>query len=246
MLERSSRLELRARTLAQYSVAASPVAEQHTSTLLERAWTHREESVYPTLFGRMEHQMSRLTHELFASLGSHEVEPRWLRHGVLVAPPNANRASWLYVTSGLSNPNDARHRSPGRSGIGCEFVLETRERADWAIWRLQHVLAFEHLLAAGRFPGKPLLTLYDRLPLRAPIEPESRSSLTWLLVVPSPTGRRRFRLESGWVHLLHLVGITDGEASYARREGGGALVELLEDAGAYPVTNPGRVPVVNG
>ena len=220
------------------------MAEQHTSTLLERAWTHREESVYPTLFGRLERPMARLTHDLFASLGANDVEARWLHHGVLVSPPNANRASWLYVTSGLSNPNDANHRSPGRSGIGFEFVFETRERADWAIWRLQHVLAFEHLLAAGRFPGKTLLTLYDRLPLRAPIVPESTSSLTWMIVVPPPRGRRRFRLESGWVHLMHLVGITESEASYARHEGGDALVELLEDAGGYPVTNPARVSVV--
>jgi len=188
--------------------------------------------------------MAPLSNELFSTLGAHDVDPKWLRHGVLVSPPNGNRKSWLYVTSGLSNPGEAQRRSPGRSGIGFEFVFETRERADWAIWRLQHVLAFEHLLAAGRFPGKPLLTLYDRLPLRAPIDPESKSALDWLFVCPPPSGRRRFRLESGWVQLLHLVGITDAEATYARREGGGALIELLEDAGGYPVTNPMRVSVV--
>jgi suppressor of fused protein SUFU len=219
------------------------VSEQHSPGLLERTWSHREERVYPTLFGRLEHDMMRLSNELFETLGAHEVDPKWLSHGVLVSPPNGNRKSWLYVTSGLSNPGQAPRRAPGRSGIGFEFVLETRERADWAIWRLQHVLAFEHLLAAGRFPGKPLLTLYDRLPLRAPIVPGSSSALEWLMVCAPPSGRRRFRLESGWVHLLHLIGITDTEASYARREGGGALVELLEDAGGYPVTNPARVSV---
>lgn len=215
-----------------------------SSSLLERASTHREERVYPSLFGDLEEAISPLSEELFSTLGANDIDPRWLNHGVLVSPPNGHRSSWLYVTSGLSDPWDTDRHNPGRSGIGFEFVLETRERADWAIWRLQHVLAFEQLLAAGRFPGKHLLTLYDRLPLRAPIVPESTSALDWLLVCPAPARRRRFRLESGWVHLLHLVGITDAEASYARREGGDALVELLEDAGGYPVTNPMRVSVV--
>ena len=43
------------------------------------------------------------------------------------------------------------------SGFGCEFVLETTEQGEWAILRLQHLMAFQILLEHGRYPAVILL-----------------------------------------------------------------------------------------
>jgi len=49
-----------------------------------------------------------------------------------------------------------------------------------------------------------------------------------------------FKLESGAVELIALVGLTDDEAQYSRENDGEMLVELLARAGAFPVTDPAR------
>jgi hypothetical protein len=209
------------------------------STLLERAWYEREEVIYANMFGPLEPSIAPLSVELFQDIfGQSDVDPRWLHTGVMVAPPTAERASWLYVSSGLSNAWNSE-TPQAMSGLGREFVLETEERAEWAILRLQHVAAFELLLAAGRYPNQVSLQQFDRLPLRGPIAFVGESPITHLLVVPSPT-IPRFSLESGEVELLSVVGITDDEAGYARFRGGDALLLELQRATTYPVTDPSR------
>ena len=100
-------------------------------------------------------------------------------------------------------------------------------------------MAFQILLAHGRYPGRELLDLYDRVPLRGSITPES-SSLTYIMVAPPIGYRSSFELESGHVAFLALVGITDAEAQFARDTDGATLLERLKDCGAFPITDPKR------
>jgi hypothetical protein len=72
---------------------------------LEGAWSLREEQIYPSLFGPVSRGMFPLTQEfLERRFGQADIDPRWLFLGVFEFAPALNRPSWLYVTSGYSNP----------------------------------------------------------------------------------------------------------------------------------------------
>lgn len=74
-------------------------------SFLERVWAHREEVLYPEFFGPLAPSIAPLSGELFHEMFKQEsVDPRWLHVGVMTAPPTAQRTTWIYVTSGLSNP----------------------------------------------------------------------------------------------------------------------------------------------
>ncbi len=73
---------------------------------VEEIWGIREEEIYPKLFGPVSRGIFPLTHELFSRFGGAEVDPRWLFLGVFEFAPTPERASWLYVTSGYSNPSE--------------------------------------------------------------------------------------------------------------------------------------------
>lgn len=213
----------------------------------ERSWAVREEEVYPRLFGPHEPQIAVLTPDLFLSTFKQDsFDPRWLHSGVFEVAPTHGRSSWLYVSSGLSNAweDDAPDPS-GPSGLGMEFVLQTPEREEWAVDRLAHVIAFQILLSCGKYQGREMLDLHDRIPLRASISAEP-SDLTWLTVGPADGLPPSFQLPSGSVDLLAVVGVTEHEATYGRQHGGGDLIEMLRQKTNYPVTDWRRKSVVGG
>jgi hypothetical protein len=217
---------------------------QAGGSLLDRAWADREEAAYPALFGDLGPGIYPLESSLFTeAFRQTSVDPRWLHYGVFRSPPSATRPHWAFVTSGLSNPWEA-DVSNTVSGLGHELVLEAPVGPDWLLWRVQHVLAFQILLAHGRYPGREPLGPYDRLPLRGPLDPGGRSELTYLMVCPPVDSRRSIRLVSGAVELYSLVGITEAEAAFARDEGGERLESLLREVGAFPVTAPDRQGVL--
>lgn len=211
----------------------------------EAAWAVREEEVYPSLFGSHDSTIAVLTAHLFQNTFKQEsVDPRWLHSGVFEVPPNSSRASWLYVSSGLSNAwEDGSPDPTGPSGLGMEFVLQTPRREEWAIDRLAHVVAFQSLISGGKYPGRGLLDLYDRIPLRCPISGEP-SELTWLTVGPPDGLPTSFQLPTGSVDILTIVGITETEAAHARAHGGDKLLEILRSGGAFPVTDAKRASLV--
>ncbi len=116
-------------------------------------------------------------------------------------------------------------------------------RAHWALVtllrRVQHVLAFQILLADGRYPGRAVLAPYDRLPLRGPFAPGG-CDLTDLIVCPPAEERRYTTLESGELAMYSLVAISEAEAAFARAHGGDRLEAHLRDADAFPVCDPWR------
>jgi hypothetical protein len=211
----------------------------------EAAWADREEGVYPRLFGPDPRGIFALSHTIFLEMFKQSsFDPRWLHYGVFEFQPTPTRPSWLYVTSGMSNAwEDDEPHPDGPSGFGCEFVLETTEQGEWAILRLQHLMAFQILLAHERYPGREMVAPYDRVPLRASITPEP-SELRWLILAPPVSFDSRFTLATGWVDLYEVFGASEAEAAYAREHGGDKLVELLSPSGAFPVTDPRRKSAV--
>jgi hypothetical protein len=213
---------------------------------LEEVWRRREEEVYPALFGSERRGIFVLSQEVFARFGASNVDPRWLFYGVLEFAPTAARASWVYVTSGCSNPwlqDPGDYDLDGESGSGIEFLLQTTERGDWAIQTLQNMLTFDLLLAAGRFAGREALGPGDRIPLRSPID--GRASLIRNLVVVEAEGvEASFALPSGRVGLAGFTGATDAEIDLAKAETSHALIERLRGAGYHPVIDPHRKSLV--
>lgn len=209
----------------------------------QEAWKAREEQVFPRLFGPSTGGLYRLDARVFEGFGQAAPDPRWLSHGVLKFAPTPARPTWIYATSGLSAAwNDDVPNPEGWSGHACEMVLETTQDGRWAVTLLQRVLAFQILLTWNFVDGKSPLSAGDRIPLRHPID-GAQSLLTWCLITPPHGYQAGFKLPSGRARLLHITGITEAEAQFARQNGDEELLRLITPAG-YPVTDPTRMSVV--
>jgi hypothetical protein len=203
-------------------------------TLLEKAWEEREQYIYKTLFGDIGDGIYVLSFDLFKNqFGCENVDPRWLHYGVFKSPPNGSRKTWIYVSSGMSNPWEAEEKEE-YSGLGTELILETENDESWAIPLVQSLVAFNILLSAGKYGDKPLLEHWSRIP--QPIEP----NITHLVLGLPLYHPETIELCSGKVDLLQVVGITKAEFDYAKEFGSPAICNLLTEHGVYPVTNPNR------
>lgn len=211
---------------------------------LEEVWRQREEDVYPRLFGPVSRGIFPLEHDDFAIFGVGDPDPRWLHHGVIEFAPTEARKSWLYVTSGYSNPwhvDPADYAPEGNSGSGVEFILETDRKGDWAIVHLRRMLVLELLLASGRIGNGPL-GLYDRIPLKEPIDWVDGHAVRNLMTVKSAWPD--FSLPSGGVMFVQLIGLTDAEIDFAKKTGAPELLKKLDVAGVMPVIVPDRACVL--
>lgn len=212
---------------------------------LEGVWEHREELIYPQLFGPTSRGIFVLDRELFTNtFNQQEIDPRWLHFGVLEFGPSV-QGTYRYVTSGSSNPWDvepADYPEQEFSGFGTELVFETRQSADWPIVVLQRLLAFNILLIHGRYGESKPLDYWHRVPLGGSIT--GTSAIRHLLIAPPIDYPSQFSLASGKVDLLHVVGITEQERDYAKAHGSEALLQLLKERDAFPATDPDRACVV--
>ena len=211
---------------------------------LEEVWRLREEEIYPKLFGPVGRGIFPLTQELFGNrFGQRDIDPRWLCLGVFEFPPTADRNSWIYVTSGYSNPWEVEPEAydpAGESGSGLEFTFAVSEQGDWAIETLQAMLAFDLLLGAGRFPGREQLSLHDRIPLHGPVNGKPDCAIRNLVLVQREDGLQHLSLPSGQVILVGFTGVTTSELDFAKSNGSIALIDRLREAGYHPITNPNR------
>lgn len=208
----------------------------------ETVWSDREDRAYRALFGDLGQGVYTAGASVFARYGK-QPHPGWLNHGVFACPPSAQRPSWLYVTSGLSNPwnLDQPGRDPsGFAGLGFELVVETTEPVDWAVPLLHNLMAYELLVAVGTYQDADLLEYGNRVPLGGSITPHFESAIRWLLVEPPKHYPASFELAAGRVDLFHLVGATDAEVELARQTDQDVLVALLEKGGAFPRTDAAR------
>ena len=215
-------------------------------SLLERVWAQREVDVYPALFGDLGPGVYPIPIDVFTDMFRQSPDPRWLHIGVFASPPNKQRDHTLYISTGFSNPWDADvvADASAPSGLGVEYVFASRVAGEWAIKLMHRILAYDLLLSHDRYPGQEPLNVGHRIPLRAPIVPGTDSVLTRVLVGATATLPSGFRLDSGTVRFLQLIGITDDEATLAREQGDEALVRVLRQHGAYDVTDPRRPSLV--
>ena len=108
---------------------------------------------------------------------------------------------------------------------------------------MRRMVAFQLLLAAGRYPGKGLLAVWDRVPLRSPIDGKT-SQLTWFLLAPATDFAGVQQLPSGQFQFIQFVGITEKEAEYARAKGSPELFRMLLEQKAAPVTDATRPSIL--
>ena len=215
---------------------------------LEAVWEQREEKVYPEAFGQMARGIFTLSADLFSDVFSQaELDPRWLQHGVLEFGPSPTRNTWLYVTSGTSNPweqEPCEYDRDAYSGIGTELVLQAPAQSDWAVGSLLRLLAYNILLAHGRFGDVEPLDHGARVPLGGPINGDPGSCIQFVVVAEPRNFPPSFQLDSGRVDLLQLVGISVAERDLAKTEGHAALIARLSERGVFPLTDPSRRSVV--
>lgn len=216
---------------------------------LEKVWEHREEVIYPALFGKPARGIMPMQQEVFNAFGEVKVDPNWLKHGVMEFGPTDTRKTWVYVTSGYSNPWDtapADYDPNGESGAGVEFLMVTEKPGDWAAMRLQSVLAMDMLLSSGQLGDGDPLAFYDRLPGQFAVNGSDRSLLSVLMLCPPdpdaglPEG---FDLPSGKAMFVAVTAITEAERAYADQFGHEPLVDKLRGVGAWPLIQPDRPSV---
>ena len=216
---------------------------------MEEVWAYREETLYPQLFGDKRSGIYVLDFDVFSSLGAEDIDPAWLHLGVFEFEPTPARNSWLYVTSGGSTPwgtEPDEYDPEDYSWLGSELVIEVHSQPEdqWTIKLLRRVLAFNVLLAHGRFgEDKPLLDYGDRIPMGDVIRAKGAVGLRNIVLAEPKHYPATAQLASGKFDFLHVVGITDSEKDWAKAHSSEALVRLLEVHGGFPVTDPGRKAV---
>ena len=218
------------------------MSDQAFREWFETLWTDREDRVYRSLFGDLGAGVFTAGEKVYERF-SKEPHPGWLNHGVFACPPHEERDSWIYVTSGLSNPwnLDKPGKDPsGFAGLGFELVVETTKEADWAVPLLHNLMAYELLVAVGTYEGAELLEYGNRIPLNDSITPSFDSAIRWLLVEQVKHYPSSFDTAAGRVDLFHLVGATDAEVELAREGDQDKLVALLKDKGIHPRTDADR------
>jgi hypothetical protein len=211
---------------------------------LEKVWEHREERLYPQLFGTSRRGIFPLPFELFKdTFAQADVDPRWLQLGVFEFAPTESRDSWLYVTSGGSTPWDdepSDYDPDEYSWLGVEFVIEVVEQADWPIRALQRILGYHVLICHERYGETPPLDYGARIPAGGAIDGSKTSQLRFFAIGEPKHYPALGQLDSGKFDFLHIVGITEEERDFAKKTSTKKLVSKLAKQGVYPVTDPNR------
>ena len=209
-------------------------------TFLEKAWEEREEKIYKNLFGDLGLGIYPLDFDIFIKRFNQETcDPTWLHYGVFKSPPNSSRATWLYVSSGMSNPWET-DKLEEYSGFGTEFILETNEEADWAIDLVRNLVAYNILLSCGEMGDFPMLDYGHRIPFSITRTDDNEPTITHIMLVEPRHYQKSFKLISGKVDFLHIIGITPSELKFAKENSSLKLLEDLVKTGIYPVTDRNR------
>ena len=206
-------------------------------SLLEDAWEEREEVVYPEVFGDTGPGIYPLSNDVFEQLDAQSVDPRWLTHGVFQSPPNDTRNTWVYVTSGMSNPWES-DEPQDYSGFGVEFVLETEQASTWAINVLHTLMAYNLMLASGQMGEPALLDYGDRIPFAL------SDDIAAMVIAPPFQLPENIEIKSGRVDFLQIVGVTEAELTHAQETSSEALIEMLIEETGGLITAKQRKSVV--
>ncbi len=209
----------------------------------EEIWRTREENIYPRLFGRPANGIFRMTDNILSSLCSGAIDPRWKTILVLRFPGSAD-TNWIYATSGLSNPwgvTPENARPENFSGLGFEFFMKVGDAADFVATQLLWLAAVQTLVGCGQLSGE-LVGPFDRVPLGRPVA--AQSELDALFIFPPDDLPGQFQLLSGKVDLLCVTAVSAAECTFARSQGGEALLALLQHHEQLNRTNISRASVI--
>lgn len=161
---------------------SGPSQDEAEESLLHIGWRQRDEGIYPALFGPAEGEPVVLAEDIFRKdFARQQLHPFWLHHGVLTFPPTPTRATWIYASSGMSNAFDSEIEE--WSGLGIEFVIETKERADWAADKLARLVAFNLLIAGGHYENSSDLKTGSIVRLDVPVNGDENCQLRNLIVL---------------------------------------------------------------
>jgi hypothetical protein len=217
------------------------------SEWFEKLWIDREDRVYRSLFGDLGEGVYTAGEAVYQRFERGQPHPGWFNHGVFACPPHEERDSWIYVTSGLSNPWNLERpgKDPsGFAGVGFELVVESHEESGWAVPLLHNLMAYELLVAVGTYQDAELFEYGNRVPLNASITTDFESQLRWLLIEQPKHYPSSFELAAGRVDFFHLVGASDAEVEFARKNSQDNLLQLLRDKDVHPFTDASRPSVL--
>lgn len=200
--------------------------------LFEESVRIRDCEKYTEIFDTDANFIFTLEPQDFLDFGATEIDPRWLTFGVFKAAPNETRASWLFVSAGMSNPWSGV--AAEYSGFGVEFVLESTNDESWAVAALRTLIAYNILVASGFFENQKMLNYGDRVALTL------LPNITHFIGVYPSHYPAVIDLPSGKVNLIHFIGITRNEFEFSRRQGSSLLEGRLKTLGVYPITDPHR------
>lgn len=216
----------------------------------EGIWADREEIVYPKYFGKTPSQIYNLPEEVFKE-GYHmtECDPAWLTNIVIEYKPTEDRKSWLYVTSGLSNPigQEPENINPKDfSGMGFEMIIETTEKSFWPVQVLHRLIAYQILISTSHIEGN-LLDYHIIIPFGEGVTEDSKIS-SFVIVEPEENRKYpgEFSLASGIVDFFVLFGITQSEVDSLPEDGESDIIHLFLEQTEYPITNSHRDSIVLG
>jgi hypothetical protein len=219
-----------------------PETQQVDNGLMHAGWEQRDEGVFPALFGDPEGELILLNEDLFRKdFGRKDVHPFWLHHGVLTFPPTEHRKTWLYATSGMSTAFDSE--AGDWSGLGTEFIMETKERADWAQDKLARLMAYNLLIAIGHYKDQSDMRVGSLVRLEVPIDGKD-SKLTNIVALTPIDHAADFHLVTGKAELLQMVALSDSEADFIEDQGHAAFTEKLASATSTLAIDPSRKPLI--
>jgi len=211
---------------------------------LEKIWGHRDEALYPSLFGPHSQGFFPVPRTVLEQSGI--ADERLTTCGVFTFAPTPERPTWVYVSSGLSNEWFKEQPVADQpSGFGCEFLLETPEKAEWAVRRLNHLVAYQMGLWLGRFGNLEPLAPGARVALGKPIDFE-KSPLDHLLLTTPATFPAEIHQESGTADLIQVFGISEGECEIAKQKGNDVLIDWLKKNTRFPLVETVRGTMAAG
>lgn len=166
----------------------------------------------------------------------------WAGGGFYMYP--AATGGYYFVTSGLSQPSpDQAAQSDQKdafSGLGIELVIQAPDDSNWPFGVLQSLVNYMLFQENARIvmPG-------DRIPCNGPLVTDSDTDLCYLIAALSDRYETQGRLPAGDIDLVHLIGVTEGEAKRAidwGRGTGGTLIlgEVLKRLKVDELTDPTR------
>ena len=215
----------------------------------EKAVAERDKKVYVDNFGETPSQIYPLPDDAFDDENfEHSEDPSLLLNFVVEYAPNANRKSWLYVSSGLSNPIvDTDNKSSSEfSGLGFELIIETPEKANWPVQVLHEIMVSQILVSFGVGESE-LLDFHMIFP--GIQEVLGKSKICSLVIVEPETSfsyAKGFELSSGVVDFFVLFGITKEEEDLLCNNDVIDIIDAFLEQTSFPVIDAKRESIKFG